>query len=87
MIGLKDSFRLMYSNIHLKSRETLPLISEKSQYVLFSCRFIQYCKADKPWELIHKEHTVKITTEADSSHKKQDGSGKDAAFMYILLRC
>ena len=25
MIGLKESFRLMYSNTHLKSHETLPL--------------------------------------------------------------
>ena len=25
MIGLKQSFRLRYSNTHLKSRETLPL--------------------------------------------------------------
>ena len=25
MIGLKERFRLMYSNTHLKSRETLPL--------------------------------------------------------------
>ena len=28
MIGLKESFRWMYSNTHLKSCETLPLTSE-----------------------------------------------------------
>ena len=30
MIGLKESFRLMYSNTHLKSCETLPLNRERA---------------------------------------------------------
>ena len=31
MIGLKESFQLMYSNTHLKSRETLPLKAKSGQ--------------------------------------------------------
>jgi len=44
MIGLKESFWLMYSNTHLKSRETLPL-KTWIVHILFDC-----CST-KSWEL------------------------------------
>ena len=42
MIGLKESFQLMYSNTHLKSSETLPLNSmEKYHNTQLAWRFWQ----------------------------------------------
>ena len=31
MIGLKESFRLIYSNTHLRTRETLPLMKDMAE--------------------------------------------------------
>ena len=44
MKGLKESFRLIYSNTHLRTRETLPLI----RFQRFSTRYIIVCHAMQP---------------------------------------
>ena len=58
MIGLKEIFRLMYSNTHLKSRETLPLICQKKTPI-FTGLFVNEPENPKARELIHARKTQK----------------------------